>query len=605
MKWMCSPKLTGLALSALIIGQMLTIAVIPTMVFQPLNIHLSKQGLPVGVIVSIYSMITLAFGLFSGRVVDQYGSERILLVFIPLLAGVYLLYQFANSFQELVAVRVLNGILFAFVVNGFVVLVRKKVLSSSHKTQARVHGIINSLNTVGSGIAMYFGMLLVDDLALLWFSTLVIGWMVVILVYWGIFASSFTQMTIQQLLKKSFASAFGFTRSLFVKQAFFAALPDVGMSSAYWAFLTYFALYKQQEADVILLICTMVYAVAATSVMPILVTKHNKMVVGWSISICVLALILISMAGSFWLLLTAGVLIGIALAGSNLGILERVNHSVDKRRLGGANATASFLRQLGAIIGPSYAGLMWSALGKANMWLALIPMLLASLLFLLIKQGNQEKTAVELILARKRMRAFFYAQTEFKSTLSAYYLPDTARSINRLQTGEEEVRPLEEGDEEEVLAWRVKHYCHALIALKSVQGFEGLSLEKEIRQVEEMLYGLLNQIETCHLHRYYNSIMGWWGTEKSFLVNKNSFYGEDLYLGPEGQAYWIPEDNAEKISVSLERMIEDRVKPAESLVEVQCHLSAVQALELIDLRSAFEKCGVEDNWNTALQMAEA
>jgi hypothetical protein len=248
---------------------------------------------------------------------------------------------------------------------------------------------------------------------------------------------------------------------------------------------------------------------------------------------------------------------------------------------------------------------MWSVLGKANMWLALIPMLLASLLFLLIKQGNQKKTAVELILARKRMRAFFYAQTEFKSTLSAYYLPDTARSINRLQTGEEEVRPLEEGDEEEVLAWRVKHYCHALIALKSVQGFEGLSLEKEIRQVEEMLYGLLNQIETCHLHRYYNSIMGWWGTEKSFLVNKNSFYGEDLYLGPEGQAYWIPEDNAEKISVSLERMIEDRVKPAESLVEVQCHLSAVQALELIDLRSAFEKCGVEDNWNTALQMAEA
>jgi MFS family permease len=591
---MRSLKLARLVLSALIIGQMLTIAVIPTMVFQPLNIHLSKQGLPVGVIVSIYSMITLVFGLFSGRVVDQYGSERILLVFIPLLAGVYLLYQFAHSFQELVVVRVLNGILFAVVVNGFVVLVRKKVLSSSHKTQARVHGIINSLNTVGSGIAMYFGMLLVDDLALLWFSTLVIGWMVVILVYWGIFASSFTQMSIRQLLKKSFASAFGFTRSLFVKQAFFAALPDVGMSSAYWAFLTYFALYKQQEADVILLICTMAYAVAATSVMPILVTKHNKMVVGWSISICVLALILISMAGSFWLLLMAGVLIGIALAGSNLGILERVNHSVDKRRLGGANATASFLRQLGAIIGPSYAGLMWSVLGKANMWLALIPMLLVSLMFLLWKQESQE-TAVEFSIVRERMGAFFAAQSESMTPFPGLSLTDYARAIYRLQTGKEEVRPLKEHANERLLAWRVKQHCHALIAMKSVHGFADLSLEQEIRQVEEMLYGLLEEIEARHLHKYYNALVGSWGTENLSWCN-------DTLYGP---AYWAPEDHPEKIMASLKRMIEKRVKSAGSREVVQRHLSAVQSLGLVELGPAFKKCEVKDNWNTALQMAAA
>jgi MFS family permease len=582
MKRLFSSKLAGLALIALVIGQMLTVAVIPSMVFQPMNIHVSNQGLSVGLFVSVYSVITLIGGLFAGKSIDRFGPERNLLVLIPLLTGVYLLYQIAHSFGELLTVRVLNGILFAFIVNGFVVLVRKKVLYSSDKVQARIHGIINSLNTVGSGIAMYVGMIFVNRITWLWLSTAIIGWIVVILVYWAIYVTSFTQMTIMQLMNKAFTSVYTFTRSLFVKEAFSAALPDVGMSSVYWAFLSYFALYKQQEADVILLVCTMAYGFSAMSIIPILVTKHKKMVVGWSISVCILALILISIAGSFWLLLTAGVLIGIALAGNNLGILERVNHSVDKKLLGGANATASFLRQLGAIIGPSYAGLMWSVLGKENMWLALIPLLLVSLMFLFMKQESQEKTSVEFAIAIKRMRAFF-AAASIKSEIGT--LAEVARTIQKLQTGEEEVDHLEEANQR-WLGLRVKHHCHALIAMKSADGFAGLSLEQEIREVEEMLYGLLKKIEVCHLQKYYNALHTTWG-----------------YFGPEEGAYWVSGDSAEKIMASLKTMIEDKVKPVKNPEEVQRFLSAVQTLDLIDLRFAFEKCGVEDNWNKALHMA--
>jgi hypothetical protein len=437
---------------------------------------------------------------------------------------------------------------------------------------------------------MYFGVLLTDHITWLWLSVVIIGWMVVILVYWAIFVSSFIQMTIRQLLKKTFASASRFTQSLFVKEAFFAALPDVGMSSVYWAFLTYFALYKRDGADVILLMCTMAYGFSAITVLPMLVTKHKKMVIGWSISVCVLALILISMAGSFLLLLAAGVLIGIALAGSSLGILEQVNHSVDKRRLGAANATASFLRQLGAIIGPSYAGLMWSALGKTNMWLSLIPLLLVSLVFLLRKQESQN-TEVEFSIVRNRLGAFSAAQSKWP--LPGNTLTDYARAIYSLQTGEDKVHPLEENAEERLPAWRVWQHCQALIAMESVHGFAGLSLSQEIWQVEKRLYGLLREIEAQHLHKYYNALVGSWGTE-DFTWDNDTLYGP---------AYWAPDDNPDKIMASLKRMIEKRVKLARSLEEAQRHLSAVQALELVELGPAFKKCEVEDQWNTALQMA--
>jgi MFS family permease len=569
----------GIELAAVILGQMLAIAVIPTLIFQPLHITFYQQRLPVGLIVGVYSLTTMICGLFFGRVTDQHGPKKVLLVSMLPLTGVYLLYPFADELWEIIGVRVINGVLFSLVLNALIVLVRQQVLATDQVFQARIHGIILSLNFAGSGIAMYCGLQLVNNPILLWSSTAILSGIAVVLVYWTIMTVASSRLGWRGLVNKLLSHILSYAKGVIEKNALLASLPDVGVSSAYWAFLTYFALYVGESAGVILFLSTVVIGIAAISVMPKLVVNRSKLVIGGSILTLILSFILISRDRPFWVLLLIGIMVGVAMAGNNLGILERVNFTADRDRLGAANATAGLLKQLGGIIGPAYAGLMWSLVGADHMWISFLPLLLGSLAVLTF--CGTPKPSIELYLEIQKEIISVYLYPPFPSDLDRY-----AREIIQIKQGYG-IPLVKEGDQAKTLIFRVRNAFRVLGCLKAAAQGPPLNspfdqtLEGKIQQVRTIILHLLQEIEKKDFRKSFN--------QSSLGSNV------DWPEGVKGAACW------DRILVILENKQSDRA--AKTREEVECLLNVVQAMDLpgLELHEVFSFYDLEDRWSKALK----
>ncbi|WP_028778404.1 MFS transporter [Shimazuella kribbensis] len=513
-----------LRLVPLMVGQMIIIVTINDLIGQALHILLDEQGMSVGLIMSSFLFTCLICGLLFGRVTDRYGAKKLVLIFLPILTGMIALYPLAHTTREYMIVRILIAIVFSLVVNAFTVLMRTS-LPSDPKFQAQIHGYRAASTYVGSGIAMFFGLQIADKPFLLWFTAIGIGAVSVLLVFGGIALVSDMEMTLRErvvtLIKRAFLTFSNGTKRLIERDSFFITLPVVGISACYLAFLTYFSLYVGKEsAGLILFTSTVANGIASITVIPkVVVSRSYRSVMGWSILILIGSLILIRIGRPFWLLLVAGMMIGIVMAASSLSLSEEINKQVQRRQLGAGYATSGFLRGLGAVIGTIYAGVMWGIL-RANMWVSLIPLLVISAFLLYWIESKTHKKELSTIQQQrdlfrlKYQAAFEVTKFERGSSSDQKYLKEIQHLKQQLADDPKESNP-----DPEVLVHETKNIALALCLLEVVGSTGNCTgrytrLKEMICQLRRRLTDLLEQIDRENIQNRMD-LGTWWNPETS------------------------------------------------------------------------------------------
>jgi MFS family permease len=531
-------------LAPLTLGQMGIIVTITGLISQALQILLDRQGLSVGMIMTTFSLTALISGLLFGKVIDRYGAKKLVLFSLPILLGTIMLYPLAHTTGEYMIVQVLVAIVYSLLVTAFVVLTRMSI-PSDPKIQARVNGYRLASNFLGSGLAMYLGLRLVNQPSF-WFIVTGIIAGAMILVFWGISLDYDTKMIWRQkkrtLIKSVFFTSLRKTKRLIERDAFLVTLPGMGITACYFAFLTYFALYAGVEtAGMILLTSTVANGLVSVTIIPkVVVSKGYPFVMGPSILLLIVSLILIWMDGTFWLLLAAGVMMGFAVAGSAHSISEEIHRRVNPRRLGAGFATSGFLRQLGGVIGTGYSGWMWSILGS-NMWISLLPILLTSgiLLYWIQSTTHKEKTEPLIDLERRKLFETMYRAASEVATGKTNKISLDARetqeaehgyityntrerlSIIRYYLAVPRISKKYDLEEPEALVLKTKNVALALSLLVVVRNtMEGSHdfqkvIRKLIRMLRRKLTHLLKQIDREQLRdsdlvRFH---LGWWDPE--------------------------------------------------------------------------------------------
>jgi MFS family permease len=504
-------KLFPFWLVPLMIGQVITIAAIPDLINQSLQIILDKQGLPVGLIISAFFLTFTICGLLFGRVTDLYGPKKLLIVFLPALIGTLTLYPLANTAREYVMVRILNAIVYSLVANALIVFMRKS-LPDDHYIQARTAGFISASTYLGSGLAMYFGLKLSANVGKLWLTVEIMGLLSAGLIFWSMtLIHPPKQVPMRQKVLMSIRKTASITvreaKRLIDKDAFLITLPGVGISAVYLAFLTYFALYVGGESvATILLLTPVTIGVASITFLPKWVVKRGYLTVMLSsILLLIGSLILIRVSKQqFWLLLLAGMMVGIAFAGGSLSMSEEINRRVHRGALGTGFATYGFLRQIGGVLGTSYSGIMWE-IWNANMWLSLIPLLLVALFllfFLQLKIG--ENTKIYALECSRYQAAWALAHN----------LPDS-----NVQQCLREVRYIESslvGREKkqvsspDVLMQRIENivFAQGLLVGFSIYspGYRIVKTAKQRHQLDKQLISHLTQMDRENLRDYFSQI---------------------------------------------------------------------------------------------------
>lgn len=375
-------KKADLLVMAIIVAQALTIADVPAYILQPLHLTFAKEMLYVGLLDAAYQVPSSIWQFVAAKVTKRFKPRNVLLVLLPVISSVYILYPLSHSFWAFFMVRVLNGLLFGQVLNAFVVFLRERVQSADPEIQAKWHGFSFALNTFSAG---YFaGLGLEVNSTVLWSSAMAMGWISTALVYW---ITGFRFHMRRRWMRRKTKKLLFHSLLHLDWNTLILVFTDLLISTIYWIFLAYFAVYRGgSSASLPLRLSMWVNGACALFVMPKLLKKQFWQVMGGCIFLLMMSFTLISMHAG----LLPGVLIGIGMAGTSLGILERVNLQAKTEDREKVNATASLAKQLGAVLGPLLAGLIKAVVGGDLMWVASIPFLLIAFvwLFFVVKPGR-------------------------------------------------------------------------------------------------------------------------------------------------------------------------------------------------------------------------
>jgi MFS family permease len=551
-------KLVGLIL-LIFGGQVLMGAVLPDLIAQPLQMWWNQQmtAVEVGFLVASYSSLLMIGGPIFGQMTDKYGAKKMIFIVYPLLLGIMLLvYPLAQSTGDYVIVRGLNAILFSSVANAPMILIRGSI-PQDRRVQARVNGAINAGCYLGSGLALMTGVLLADNPPLLWSSVAVVGVTSVTLTFWGIQLLSGSETWIK-VKKRLISKVFVFANGMFVWEAFIITLPSIGVSATLQSFLTWFANYVGQQAGIILLISTFTNVLSLLTYMPVLLVRKGYRFVIWSsLLILMVALILIWIGGSFWILMSGGVLVGVALAGNSLSLSEEIYSRVPSRRLGAGFATSGFFRQLGGVVGGIlYSSLMWSVLGSKYMWISLLPIPMLSMVSLVVMRFVKRKTPLSLDnTAKIMMELFGYVLAgqhgKFSLTVSKY--PELSGHIKRVHKFTPWLKSRDTLEYNTMIIRKLEHIFKALALLEVVVHTNRQKKwiddfpEKEIITIRSKLFDILKEIETQNLHSWY----------KFWL---SSTFKESHQELKERGLVWGPDDKAENMLDKLLILSDDYYK---------------------------------------------
>lgn len=489
----------------MIVAQVLTAATIPSSISQALHVIINGQKMPLGTIVSVYPFVTFFTGLFfAGSVTDHFGPEKVLAWGLPILTGTYAMYSTSTSTMDYIITRVANGLVFAFVVNAFAVQVRNTVDKDSKVKQARVHGIILALNFLGSGVAMWVGLNLVPDRTVLWSAVLIAGTVAMVLAYWGMLLTRGSNKTWKQLVKDGFASVKSSTKKRFPTRALQIARPDIGVSSAYFALLTYYAIdIGDKPASTVLFFMTAATGGTAIFVFPKLVVRFNRTVRIGAMLILIPAYLSVMFVLPLWLHLVIGLATGVSMAGNNLAINEAVAHSVPKEQRGAATTVGMQCRAVGSILGPLYAQTTRSMFGATGMWLSLGVLVLGAMVLFLLKSEVQELVSYEDFRKMNKeppsqaLNALWDKQYAANRSVQGYPIHSLSDELKH--------RSVELTEEEErdphLLMCRMEMVLLALAVLGTVQSRGFISVESEIAQVRQLKKGLRKLFKRGnHLH---------------------------------------------------------------------------------------------------------
>jgi MFS family permease len=552
-----SKKKVGVGL-LIVGGQVLTVATVPDLIAQPLQIWLNQQMEPTEVVMIIvtYSVFATIGGLLFGQLTDKYGAPKVIRYVSLLLLVIYCIYPVAQDTWEYMVMRILHALLFALIANAPIILIRSSI---PRRVQARVMGTVMAGSYLGSGLALMTGVLLADNPPLLWFTVIALGVFSVGLNFSAIMlinGSVIQREEAKEQISKAYSTFLMYTKGMVVWEAFIIALPSVGVSVTQLSFVTWFAIYAGQQAGVILLVSTLANVGSLLTYMPVLVVKRSYRFVMWfSILTMMAALILIWIGGSFWIFLFAGILIGVALAGTSLCISEEINNTIP-RQLGAGYATAGILRQLGGVVGILYSGMMWSVLGSSNMWISLIPILALSMVAALVvprfvkrKPSPSLDKTVDIMM---KLLGYVLAgqPEEFSLTVSKH--PDLFRNIERVHKSTPWVQksrePRDPLDNKKMIIHKLDHFFTAIVLLQAVfltnqrgkKAVDVFSVREEQYLIQTKIAGILQTIEDQNLQAtwYKNWISsGRWVS--------SSFVYKDSDLG------WEPNDNADEMVYKL------------------------------------------------------
>ncbi len=373
------------------LAQILCLAVIPAIVSISLPLILDKKGLEIGPIMSVY-YIALVVGslLLGGWLTDSYGPKKVLQWTAPFYILILTCYPFAQSLWQYLVIQIMNGLILSLLTTALIILARS-IIPAISKIQAQYTGMMMALNYIGSGLAMLTGIRLEPYPPLLW-ST------VIILSIWGVF---FVFYEIGLVHKENSNETEGKRKPIayfFVKEAHKISLPDIGVSSAYVAFITFFALLAGEIAGTILFLCTVVTGLASITFVPKLVVKNFRFVMLASHILLIASFILIRFGDADWILVIAGCLIGVGISGNNLSITEGVHTTMKKltpEKIGASMATVNFYRQSGGIISPILFGTLRTYMGK-DIWLIVALFIFGSVvLTLLMKDQEVDKEQLQ------------------------------------------------------------------------------------------------------------------------------------------------------------------------------------------------------------------
>jgi MFS family permease len=504
MHWLRSwkPSKETMGLSCLIAAQVIGAASIPALISSSLTLMLYRQGLPVAPIMVAYPIAAMLFSISLGWLPDKYKPSRITTLLILVWVGTLTLYAFAHNTSDYLFVRAINGAAASVSTHALAVWIRNQ-MPSEERSRTRLHAILIALNYGGAGTASLSGVKLNDN-PLLWGTVVSAGALTVILVLCGlVLINGIPKGTWGNVIKKLPASV-SRVKGLLERDALIITLPNLGVGAAYWTFLTWLPPYIGEQAGEILFVSMIVNGFSILFIMPKLVARDYRLVMGGSICLLIGSFALIWMNESFWLM-AGGVLVGIAMAGFSLSISVAVHNEVHPKRLGRGVATQQFIIQLPSIYGPLYAGFMWNLWGPSNMWISIIPLLLiaAILLWYLKLPKIDDKVLI------KHIRRSLYLQQEWAAFFAAEGR-DTEYCIQEIKIGlfkkmKGTLPAIKPDPENPIRELKATSYGLALLEKAQEVAVAGVDLTPEIRLLQNRQKDLLENVSPMELHDW------WWG----------------------------------------------------------------------------------------------
>jgi len=346
----------------------------------------SEAGLASG----IFVVGTLVARIFTGRVIDQVSREKILYIGLVFFLGTTLLYFCVHSLMPFILVRILNGAGF-----GVASTATGTIVASIIPPERRGEGIsyYAMSNALASAIGPFLGMFIMR----LGSFSMIVGLVAILLVV-SLISVFFLKAPEVELTKEQAANMKGFALKNFfeakaIPVSFIGVLIGIGMSSI----LSFIAAYVRDinlvdAGSFFFIIYAAAILISRSFTGRLFDQKGENFVMYPAILLFALGLLVFSQSYQGWMLLSAGVLVGLGY-GTFLSSAQAIAVKVSPyHRLGLATSTFFILLDGGIGIGPYLLGYLIPIVGFRGLYICSAAIVLCSFVLYYFLHGRKSAT---------------------------------------------------------------------------------------------------------------------------------------------------------------------------------------------------------------------
>jgi len=326
--------------------------------------ELHRSEVDAGLIVTIFLLSAIVVRPFSGKLLDDYGKKRMLMVSLILFTICSFLYLWVHQYPLLLALRFFQGIWFSIATTATGAIAADLV---PHKRRGEGLGYF----VMSTNLAVVFGPLV--SLSLIQATSFTVLFLILaILITAGVIFTATSKFNIEQTDQNRVKRRLQLS-DLIDKRAFPVAFIGSLVAFVYSSVLSFLSIYAKElnlldAASFFFVVFAVVMLIARPFSGKLFDKKGPHIVMYPAFALFLIGMIILSMANSTFTLLLSGAFIGLGYGTVVPSLQTLAIQSTDRNRSGHATATFFTLFDTGIAIGSYLLGLVAAELGYGHLY---------------------------------------------------------------------------------------------------------------------------------------------------------------------------------------------------------------------------------------------